>query len=572
MTNYIGTAGNDNLTGTSEGDTFDLTAGGNDNAYGADGYDTFLMGASLDNNDNLDGGAGNDSVVLDGDYTIAIGTNFTSIETLKLLPGHNYNLALDASSSGDATFQVDARELTAGDVFVFRSGGANLDVQGGAGGDDLTVGGNSIVNGRGGNDAILYVGTSDVFGGAGNDSISLRVGWNTSNELIGPTIVDGGNGNDTVYLDARSIGPALHLTVSDVSHSAFLEDYGTTFMHVEDFNITGGNNGNDITLGNGDDVMRHMIGDSVLNGGGGNDLIDQESTASRDELYGGSGDDTLIGGDYQTRLDGGDGDDTIITGYGAHWSGGIDAIFGGNGNDIINSGGIDVIDGGNGFDVLFFSRSGYHTDLSFDETSKSAVTRIVGYGDLDPAGPQTTVVNIEEFHLTGGEGNDMFHTLSGNDTLDGGNGNDVLSAGSGNDTLIGGAGADTLNSGSGHDAFVYHSAKDSTGSLFDTVIGFDSANDHFVLPVAVTGVSSTVAIGSLDAVTFDTDLSAAMTDSTLHKHHAALFQADAGSLSGQTFLVVDANGVPGYQTGEDIVIRMQHNGHLDGLGIANFET
>jgi hypothetical protein len=61
-----------------------------------------------------------------------------------------------------------------------------------------------------------------------------------------------------------------------------------------------------------------------------------------------------------------------------------------------------------------------------------------------------------------------------------------------------------------------------------------------------------------------------MTDNTLLEHHAALFKADAGSHSGQTFLVVDANGIAGYQAGEDFVIRLEKNGHLDGLDIANF--
>ena len=35
-----------------------------------------------------------------------------------------------------------------------------------------------------------------------------------------------------------------------------------------------------------------------------------------------------------------------------------------------------------------------------------------------------------------------------------------------------------------------------------------------------------------------------------------LFQADGGDLAGLTFLVVDANGVAGYQAGSDYVIQL----------------
>ncbi|MGE8618864.1 MAG: type I secretion C-terminal target domain-containing protein, partial [Achromobacter spanius] len=55
--------------------------------------------------------------------------------------------------------------------------------------------------------------------------------------------------------------------------------------------------------------------------------------------------------------------------------------------------------------------------------------------------------------LYGDEGNDILYGGSGNDTLHGGAGNDTLDGGAGNDTLIGGQGNDTLYGGLGSDTF-----------------------------------------------------------------------------------------------------------------------
>jgi Ca2+-binding RTX toxin-like protein len=102
---------------------------------------------------------------------------------------------------------------------------------------------------------------------------------------------------------------------------------------------------------------------------------------------------------------------------------GSDMIFGGNGDDTINSGaGNDLICGGNGGGVI----NG-------------------GLGDdtIDGGNGNDT--------LRGGDGNDLLLGGGGNDTLEGGNDNDTLDGGSGNDTLTGGPGADAFIGGSGTD-------------------------------------------------------------------------------------------------------------------------
>ena len=58
---------------------------------------------------------------------------------------------------------------------------------------------------------------------------------------------------------------------------------------------------------------------------------------------------------------------------------------------------------------------------------------------------------------------------------------------------------------------------------------------------------------------------AAVDASHLAGHHAVLFTPSSGAFSDKTFLVVDANGVAGYQAGADLVI-------LLGGNSVNFET
>jgi Ca2+-binding RTX toxin-like protein len=104
---------------------------------------------------------------------------------------------------------------------------------------------------------------------------------------------------------------------------------------------------------------------------------------------------------------------------------GTDMIFGGNGDDTINSGaGNDLICGGNGGGI---------------------VNGGLGDDTLDGGNGNDT--------LRGGDGNDLILGGGGNDTLEGGNDNDTLEGGMGTDILRGESGDDTLTGGSGPDSF-----------------------------------------------------------------------------------------------------------------------
>jgi len=165
------------------------------------------------------------------------------------------------------------------------------------------------------------------------------------------------------------------------------------------------------------------------------------------------------------------------------------------------------------------------------------------------------------FVVTGGRGNDTITGGAGRDTLSGGNGNDVLTGGDGADILVGGA---------GHNNCVYNDVSESTGPMFDTISHFSVKSDTIDLWFAVTGLDHAVSGGTLTQGNFDADLAAALGSAQLGSDHAVLFAPSSGDYVGETFLVVDANGIAGYQAGQDLVIEFDSTAHLDHFKLSDF--
>jgi Ca2+-binding RTX toxin-like protein len=155
-------------------------------------------------------------------------------------------------------------------------------------------------------------------------------------------------------------------------------------------------------------------------------------------------------------------------------------------------------------------------------------------------------------------------------TLRGGAGNDLLTGGAGDDTITGGLGADRLKGGLGADTFVYNRVQESTSTNHDLILDFDASADKIELWFTLAGVSAAVRGGALSTATFNTDLAAAV--STLAAHHAVLFTASSGTLSGHTILVVDVNGQAGYQVGADLAIDLNHPANAASFSMSDFIT
>jgi Ca2+-binding RTX toxin-like protein len=142
--------------------------------------------------------------------------------------------------------------------------------------------------------------------------------------------------------------------------------------------------------------------------------------------------------------------------------------------------------------------------------------------------------------------------------LRGGAGSDHLFGNEGNDHLQGNGGGDDLDGDDGADRFVFLDAADSTGLGYDTVMFANFNEDDFLVPNDITGIDASVNTGALNNTsepTFNTNLISALTGN-LAPNHAIVFRPDSGNLGaiGREFLIIDINGVGGYQSNIDIVI------------------
>jgi Ca2+-binding RTX toxin-like protein len=170
------------------------------------------------------------------------------------------------------------------------------------------------------------------------------------------------------------------------------------------------------------DTLVGGLGDDTLAGGDDNDSLD-----------GGVGNDSLEGGDGHDTLTGGDGDDVIWVGAQGDNSYGNDEASGGVGNDLIyGSNGADTLRGDEGNDTISGGEEGSTADKD----------KIYG-GDGDDLlqSGQTTTPTAER--------------MDDGDNLYGGNGDDTLVGGAANDKLSGGKDDDSLEGGLGADQFVF---------------------------------------------------------------------------------------------------------------------
>ena len=209
------------------------------------------------------------------------------------------------------------------------------------------------------------------------------------------------------------------------------------------------------------------------------------------------------------------------------------------------------------------------------------------------SGPITNDVipgDNEDNFLDGTRGNDRILGFGGNDALFGEDGRDRLYGGDGNDLLRGSQGADLLRGGAGNDTYGFyfnsfftpHTSTDSTAKHYDVVDGFDFAGSdlfefrlrfggHSSDPVPPSGIDATVTDGALNSATFGADLKA-MLDGKLDPGYAVLVEpaAGQGDLGGHIFLVVDVDGIAGFQPKHDFVVELKDSHHLNQFDIADF--
>ena len=337
-----GGAGNDRLVG---GDGSDVLSGGdgndmidpgtgNDTVYGGDGNDTIDAGADLIAADSIDGGAGTDTLLLNGNYstTFTFGsTTLTNIENIVLADGNSYKLTTnDATVAAGQTLTVDGSTLTSSYRLTFTGsaetdgafdllGGAGKDVlTGGAGADTLDGGDNNdTLTGGAGDDRLNGGNSSDVLsGGDGNDMIDPGTGNDT---------VTGGNGNDTIDAGANLTssdrfdgGAGTDTLLLNGNYATTVTFGATTLTNVESIVLGAGNSykltTNDGTVASGATLT---VDGSALTSSYKLTFNGTAETDGKFVIIGGAGADTLTGGSGNDTLWGGSGKDALAGGSGA---------------------------------------------------------------------------------------------------------------------------------------------------------------------------------------------------------------------------------------------------------------
>ena len=487
------TNANYTVTGGAGNDT--ITAGMIDNTVvGGGGDDTFdFNSGSLDNFDQIDGGAGTDRLRIQGVTTITLGaTTVVDLEAMEFQAGSNYSIVShDATAASGALFLVDGSALASSNWLSFDGSAetnARFDIVTGAGGDlvtggalndtfDLSLGGDDIVDGGVGDDTFVlgneWDGFDTIDGGLGNDVVTTSGGTTV---ILGPgdlTNVESlmllGGGNYSITVDDAVVASGQTLVVDTTGLSAVevvtfdgsSETDGKFVVQGGSAKIffAGGQQNDTVMGGSGHDTLTaYLVGDEYYSGGAGNDTFDMATTwTASDTLDGGSGNDTLLAVNATPMSLGAASIaniETIVLGGSASWS-----ITSHDAN--VSSGATMVVDG---------------TALGSS------------YGLIYNANAETDGIVT----LLGG---------AGVDTLTGGAINDYINTGAGADTLLGGGGNDTLYGGSGSDTFYYFATGDGTavasnqtaasaGATADLLADFQSGTDAFRFSAGAFGISA----------------------------------------------------------------------------------
>lgn len=475
--------------------------------------------------------------------------------------------AADSFSLGD--FALSANDFR---TFVTHNAMDRLERAIFAGSDqfDLSAGNQTHVAGFGGNDTFNFGGTFDagdtVDGGDGYDT--LRLDGDYSGGLVLGAATMGGiemlsvarGHNYNLTLDNANIDPSAILTVDAYSLSP---DDSLTFDGSAERH--GSIN---INAGRGTDVLLTGSGADILDGNGGRDTM--HSGKGADLIYGGAGRDTIQGGKDDDTIYGDEGNDRLTPGTGH------DSLYGGAGDDDFymrgRTGMADVMDGGDGEDTVHVRGSDF-SDFTLTAPQLAGVENVkLGAGHTyrvnfdDTALGNHVKVDGSALGATDTLEADASQATGSAVTLVGGAAGDTLVGSALGDIIQGGLGADTLTGGGGADTFAFASGADSSGNAIDTITDFDGATDVIDVANAVTGISGSIGglLSNLDGLT------SMLGVANLAAGHAVLIQPILGALAGETLMIVDQNGVLGYQPGSDILINLENPADLGSLGLDSF--
>ncbi|HUR89189.1 MAG TPA: calcium-binding protein [Ramlibacter sp.] len=519
--NLIGSPNGDTLTGSSGANVID----------GNSGYDL------------INGGAGDDTLIGNwGDDTIIGGEGFDVAKFAgtidQYIVGRTGATVTVMAKNGSGVDSLTAVErLQFDDVHV--------DFANGTSGDDSIVGtsGSEILSGFEGNDTLAGSGGADtLFGGEGNDTLySASVSPAFSLPFFVPdsplpTLDDGserdslvgGAGDDKLFA-----GYGDDVDGSEGYDQLFISFMGATGGVQADFRNAGSSDVFHIAGGTISDV------DEVtwVSGSDFGDFLAPGSSyySSFGSIFGRGGNDTIVAAYGTGWVDGGDGDDSIDawnSQYGPH-------LFGGAGNDTMQSGAGGETHGGDGNDVL--SGGTLYGDAGDDS--------LAGGGMLDGGDGNDTIVGslFSVATLVGGAGNDF---------LVAGKWGDALSGGDGDDTQDGAGGNDSIDGGAGNDVSLFH------GVYGDYVLTYDSQVQRLVVADSVANRDGTDTVTGVEAIRFtDGDFTI---ESIVAMFGTAGSDVYDGSAEADTYNGMAGNDTISGNAGDDTLTGGDGNDVIDG--------
>jgi Ca2+-binding RTX toxin-like protein len=563
------------------------------------------------------------------DLGVNVNLNDARLGTVELDIGGEGNLSIKLThiEAFDITFGRGNDTVIGGALSDQLNGDYGNDIINGGGGDDVVDGGqqSDTLYGSVGNDTIrggaaggakwddFY--SDDLHGGDDNDTLFGGEG----------DLLDGGAGVNHASFDLSYSDYSYRLDLNALTSGAFYRFHDGAYLmslyntdevqithdtevkgiqHIDELDLGNGNNRitatagqfDNLVLGDGNDavVITGTLPDSsFLDGGSGTDMLTLNGDYSS-QFWLGSG--SVVGferlvltGAHDYNFELGFGSDTIVrmdasSLDSAHSltldaSGGANAyavFLGGAGNDVFDFGNVllrtEQINGGAGNDTLVIDRTFSFTFNPATITNVETIELMAGVGFGSVYNLRTNDGNVGAGQTLTVDGTNLGHEgqidivkfngsaeTDGHFVLLGGKWNDALTGGHLSDTIDGGQGADILTGFGGGDTFVYQSVVESDTRYTDKIVGFDASVDKIDLWYSISAIDAPLA--------GDYAQLAQIADSNhLGISHALLFSAT----DGYTYLVIDANGVAGYQVNQDMVVRLESAIHLDQLSTSTF--
>lgn len=418
----------------------------------------------------------------------------------------NYAYIVESTKSGNTylgTESNDSYNGTSKNDFIFGESG-NDNLHGGNGNDAISGGsGNDTLYGDSGNDILIGdEGNDTLDGGTGNDTLKGGYGDDTY-------IFAKGYGNDTIIdsdglntLRFKGIKPSDILVNGTDEYDATITIKGTNdSLVIKDFRKSEEYRNYDLEIdgvkmhvtdkdspfrhiygGNGDDVLKAVVDDSIKHAFGGDDTV--YGSKENDVIYGNEGNDTVYAGNGNDFVYGGAGNDIIDGGEGN------DLLYGGFGDDTYifdKNCGTDVINDTEGTSVIKLTNEVSLADLRIDSVGEDVVISIrdtddkliitdfkqnpdnyvLRIGDeeisvkdnitaeekefLSGSENYDYIVNENKTVIAGGESGDRIIGSGMDEYILGDSDSDQLLAGGGNDVIFGGSGDDYINGGDGDD-------------------------------------------------------------------------------------------------------------------------